>query len=158
MEDGTSALLFLYGLFWAEILATSARYKGFPTVTLCAEWKDADKRSRRLKRFFASVSILNLLPIAWLVVLYLWVVPKQSGFIAISIAAMASLSIFGITRLYHGLVASKESINRYYTKKEIDEWEIQGGDDLHPRWAHLLPGILYFAVYPILALALRCFL
>jgi len=32
MEYGTSALLFFYGLFWAEILATSARYKGFPTA------------------------------------------------------------------------------------------------------------------------------
>jgi len=81
MKDGTAALLFLYGLFWAEILATSARYKGFPTVTLCARWVDREDRIKRIKRLFVSITLLNLFPIVWLGILYKWVVPQQAGVI-----------------------------------------------------------------------------
>ena len=158
MEDGTSALLFFYGLFWAEILATSARYKGFPTVTLWARWYYHDERVRRVKRIAASVLVLNLFPILWLALLYVWVVPKRSGFIPVSMAALASLSIFGITRLYHAIVASSETMNSFYTKQELEKWEIHGGDDPHPWWAHLFPGVLYLACYPVAALILRCWL
>jgi len=158
MEDGTSALLFFYGLFWAEILATSARYKGFPTVTLCARWGHLDERARRLKRIIVSVILLNIFPILWLGLLYAWVVPKESGVVPVSIAALASLSIFGITRLYHGCVASSETMNSFYTTEELTKWEIHGGDEPHPKWAHLVPGMLYLAFYPVVAILLRSLL
>ena len=153
MQDGTSALLFFYGLFWAEILATSARYKGFPTVTLWARWGYRDERARRLKRILASGVLLNLLPIVWLGVLYRWVVPKEAGFVPVSMAALASLSIFGITRLYHGVVASSETMNKYYTPEELTKWNIHGDDDPHSRWAHLVPGMLYVVCCPCAAIA-----
>ncbi|MDZ4401238.1 MAG: hypothetical protein U1A53_01175 [Prosthecobacter sp.] len=153
MQDGTSALLFFYGLFWAEILATSARYQGFPTVTLWARWSYRDERTRRLKRIFASVVLLNVFPIVWLFVLYQCVVPKGAGFVPVSMAALASLSIFGITRLYHGVVASSETMNKYYTSEELTKWKIHGVDDPHPRWAHLVPSMFYLVCYPSAAIA-----
>lgn len=153
MEDGTSALLFLYGLFWAEILATSARYKGFPTVTLWARWSVLEERAKRLRRMIVSVLLLNLFPIVWLGVLYVWVVPKASGVVPVGVAALASLSIFGILRLYHGAVASRDTMNNFYTEDELKEWEIQGGDKPYPRWAHVGPGLLYLACYPAAAIA-----
>jgi hypothetical protein len=155
MDDGTAALLFLYGLFWAEILATSARYKGFPTVTLWALWAHPDDRAKRLKRLTISVILLNLFPIGWLGLLYVWVVPRQSGVVPVVIAALASLSIFGIVRLYHGLVASRESMRKFYTEDELAKWDIHGGDDAHPKWAHLGPGILYLTLYPGVAWVCR---
>ena len=159
MEYGTSALLFFYGLFWAEILATSARYKGFPTVTLWAHWGCRDERTRRLKRMVVSVILLNIFPIVWLGVLYTWVVPKKSGVVPVSMAALASLSIFGITRLYHGVIASRETMNRFYTDEELGKWgRIHGGDEPHRIRAHLGPGLLYLACYPMAAIALGCLL
>ena len=154
MEYGTSALLFFYGLFWAEILATSARYKGFPTVTLWAEWKYRSKRVKQVKRIIVSLSILNIFPIVWLYVLYACVVPKKSGILPVIMAALASLSIFGIIRLYHGVVASRETMKIFYTDQELKKWDIHGGDEPHHIWAHLGPGLLYLACYPVAAIAL----
>jgi len=102
-----------------------------------------------------SILLLNLVPIAWLGILYYFVVPKESGVFPVCIAALASLSIFGIIRLYHGFVASSETMNKYYTPEELERLKIHGDDEAHPRWAHLGPGILYLVCYPLLAFAVR---
>jgi hypothetical protein len=148
MEDGKVTLLFLYGLFWAEMLSTSARYNGFPTAEL---WVGQTSRSCQWRRLIASFALLNLFPVLWLGVLYAWVVPGDSGIVPISVAAISSLSAFGIIRIYHGIVASKETINTFYTSEEQQTFEIQGKGKLRTRWSHIVPGLLYLAVFPSLA-------
>ena len=145
MENGRMALLFLYGLFWAETLATSARYNGFPTAKL---WVGQDGRSCQWRRLIASFVLLNLFPVLWLGVLYACIVPGESGIIPITIAATGSLSLFGIIRIYHGVVASEETINKFYTNDEQQTLEIQGNGKLLTCWSHIIPGLLYLVVFP----------
>ena len=151
MKDGRVALLFLYGLFWAETLATSARYNGFPTAEL---WVGQGGRSCQWRRLIVSLVLLNLFPVLWLGVLYAWVVPADSGIVPIIIAATASLSVFGIIRIYHGVVASEENIDMFYTIDEQQTFDIQGKGKLRTCWSHVVPGIFYLAVFPGAAKAL----
>ena len=144
MEDGRALLLFLYGLFWAEMLATSARYNGFPTAVL---WFGQGGRRCHWMRLIVSFLLLNLFPVLWLGGLYEWVVPGGSGTGPIMIAATASLSLFGIIRIYHGVVASKETIDLFYTSDEQQTFEIQGKGKLRTCWSHIVPGLLYLGVF-----------
>ncbi len=156
METGQAALLFLYGLFWAEILATTARYNGFPTAKL---WVGSDTRGDRsiwVRRLIVSFVVLNFFPILWLVFLYQYVVPATPGAAPIAVAAMSSLSIFGIIRLYHGIVASKDSLRYFSTDAELRELEVQGPSGCPLTvWSHVVPGAVYLVVLPGLAMVAR---
>ncbi len=148
MENGKAALLFLCGLFWAEILATSARYNGFPTAEL---WVGESGRTYQGKRLIASLLLLDVFPVVWVWGLYTCVVPERSGFGPIAVAAIASLSMFGIIRIYHGVVASAQTINKFYTSEEQQTFEVQGKGKLRTCWSHIVPGLLYLVVFPGLA-------
>jgi hypothetical protein len=145
MENGRAVLLLLYSLFWAEMLATSARYNGFPTAVL---WFGQGGGHCQWRRFGASFVLLNLFPVLWLWYLYAVVVPGGCGFVPIGMATTAALSVFGIIRLYHGVVASKETIDTFYTSDEQKRFEIQGKGELRTCWSHIVPGFLYLVVFP----------
>jgi hypothetical protein len=158
MENGRAVLLLLYSLFWAEMLATSARYNGFPTAVL---WFGQGGGHCQWRRFGASFVLLNLFPVLWLWCLYALVVPGGCGLGPIIMAATAALSVFGIIRLYHGVVASKETIDMFYTSDEQhgsddqQRFEIQGKGKLRTCWSHIVPGLIYLGFFPVLAKGLE---
>lgn len=156
MKIGQALFLFLYGLFWAEMLATTPRYNGFPTAKLWAGSDTAGDRRIWARRLLASLLLLNFSPILWLIFLYEFVVPATSGTVEITVAALSSLSIFGILRLYHGIVASKNTIRSFFTEEEERELPIQGPTGrLLSVWSHVVPGAVYLLVFPGLAMVVR---
>jgi hypothetical protein len=150
MDNPRSFLMLLYGLFWAQLLSTSSRYNGFPTAAIMNR-SEPDK-GKRLLRLGVSFGVLNFFPIAWLYVLWQWVVldHNAAGFWGFAGAALAALSIFGWLRLYHAIVASSGSVNFFYTHEEKDQYEIQGPSKLErPHYSHWLPGLFYMIVFPL---------
>lgn len=157
-----TTFLLLYGVFWAEMLATSGRYNGFPTAKLCAEFEVPGDRVIWWRRLVVSLLVLNAFPILWLIFLYNWVIPNSNSSVAIAAAGLAALSIYGILRVYHGIVASENSQHAYFTKAELKEPEpnekkgqyldIQGpAGKAYPRRTHIVPGVVYLLVFPGLA-------
>jgi len=152
MYNPRDFLLLFYALFWAQLLATSSRYNAFPTAAILNP-SETDGRSKRLGRLVASVFLLNLFPIVWL--WFLWsviVVDHSASFAGLAGAALAALSIFGVIRLYHAIVASSGCVNTFYTPDEQSKYEIQGSYKLErPHYSHWVPGLIYMTVFPLAA-------
>ena len=147
MDTGSNAIVFFFGLFWAVSLNSVARYRPFETASF---WSPTD-RQYAFRRFVLAIVILNLLPVFWLWVLFQFIVPKLAGFFPVLSAAIASLSIFGIPRLFHAFVATDRGNGRFYSNEEYME--------ITKRWregsantfvSHFVPGILYLIVFAIL--------
>ena len=147
MENGSNAIVFFFGLFWAASLNSVARYRPFETASF---WSPRD-RKYALPRFVLAFVILNILPVFWLWVLFQFVVPKSAGLFPVLSAAIASLSIFGIPRIFHAIVATDRTHSRFYSSEEYAE--------ITKRWregsantfvAHFLPGLLYLICFATL--------
>ena len=147
MESGSASLLFFFGLFWASVIASVARYRPFETADF---WSD-EHRPHALKRFGISFVVLNLFPVFWLWLLYQIVVPQERGVIPILSAALASLSVFGIHRVLHALIATDKTFRFFYSLEEYHElanrWHAHGTNSFI---AHFLPGIAYLLVLAFL--------
>jgi len=94
METGRIALIFFYGVFWATIVSAVGRYSPFNTAAFFSQ----EKRRHAFFRFLMSFTILNILPITWLLLLCL-IIPDTSGVRPVIAAAVASLSVFGFHRI-----------------------------------------------------------
>jgi len=147
MESGSASLVFFLGLFWASVITSANRYRPFET----ADFWSATHRSYALKRFGLSFVILNLFPIVWLWLLYQVVVPQKPGFIPVLSAALASLSVFGIHRILHALLACESTICVFYPSEEHEElvgrWRERGVNSFI---AHFYPGMAFLLVFALL--------
>ncbi|MDD5369035.1 MAG: hypothetical protein PHQ40_08120 [Anaerolineaceae bacterium] len=140
MDNGRQALVLLYALFWAAALNATGRYQPFDTSSMFIG------ESRAWKRFFASLIILNILPIGLLFLLY-QMIPSETNWPSIIAAAVASLSVFGFHRILHAVVASEKYFCHFFTEIQVEEVR-KRGEFKQPQtfWAHFLPGILYIFI------------
>jgi len=151
LDTGQQALLFFYGVFWATVIAATSPYRAFATALALSASHRSERRNAQ-KRLFVGFVLLNALPAFVLFILYKCVVPAQSTPRAVVAAAVASLSVFGIHRVFHALVCSKETWHWFYTEGELARYNL--GDEEKsgsPWWAHLLPGFGYLFGMPFLA-------
>jgi hypothetical protein len=152
VETGSAALIFFFGLFWASALATVSRYRPFDTASLFSR----EFRAMAVKRLIASFFIMNVLPVMLLLVLYQSVVPEGAGIRSVIIAAVTSLSVFGCNRILHSVIAADHHWSTFYSSET--EWRDslrQYEERSNSRLAHLVPGVLYLFIYPLLGLAIR---
>jgi hypothetical protein len=142
MNTGREALILFYGIFWATSLSMVAKYRLFYTAAFFNS--DNSFRVKVRKRFLLALFVIDLLPIAWLYVLYAWIVPNKTSPWAMVSAAIASLSVFGFPRILHSLIAIPKRRSIYYSKEEWEKVEKdippQNPDCFH---AHFIPGFLY---------------
>jgi len=108
LDTGQQALVFFYGVFWATVIGATAPYRGFATA-LALVASDIDKRRKCQRRLFVAFALLNMLPAVLLYILYTRVVPNAATGRAIVAAGVASLSVFGVHRLFHAIACSKET-------------------------------------------------
>jgi hypothetical protein len=132
------ALLLFYGVFWASALAATSKFQAFDT-----RWIGENCKSRA-KRFIASVLVCNALPVLWLLLLHGRFTVNLSGW-AISAAAVASLSVFSIPRLLHGVVGTGWRRTFY---SDLDWASVlkklpPDTDERESFWVHFGPGLGY---------------
>lgn len=154
MDNGQQALLFFYGVFWATVISSTSPYRAFATTLAIRGNKKAI-----LRLVFATV-LLNILPVLLIHELYKCkeIVPADSSATAIMAAAFASLSVFGINRVFHALVCSKETWKYFYTEVEIKKYDLDNEEKSMSPWsAHLIPGIAYLLGMPGLAWLITSF-
>lgn len=145
METGRQALVLFYAFFWAAALSVTGRYQPFDTPSMFQQ-----RRARY--RFIVSLLILNGLPIALFVFLYLFVIPNDDRLVSIVAAAIASFSTFGFHRILHSIIASERLYHWFYTSEEITEVRDRGKFHQPQTFsAHFIPGLLYILVSVSLA-------
>ena len=151
MDSGQQALIFFYGVFWATVVAATSPYRGFATA-LALAGKDPLERRNARRRLLVAVLLLNGLPAVLLYYLYECVVAPSQGGRAVLAAAVASLSVFGIHRIFHAVVCSKETCSWFYTDTELTRFGLKDEEKSgSPWWAHLVPGLIYLFGAPVLA-------
>ena len=154
MDTGRAALIFFYGVFWATMVATTARYRAFPTALILGG--PSDEMARHWRRLAASFAFLNVAPVIVLILLYNYVVSEDSGWVSVASAATASLSVFGIVRLYHALICSKETWRWFYTEHRLECYELKSDDKSEASWwTHAVPGAVYLIFFPLLAYGIQ---
>jgi len=151
LDTGQQALIFFYGVFWATVVAATSPYRAFATALALAAKDPAERRNAR-RRLLLGFLLLNLLPAGLLLVLYQDVAAPASNARAVVSAAVASLSVFGIHRVFHAAVCSKETWRAFYTDEELRRYDLKDEEKSgSPWWAHFVPGIGYLVVIPLLA-------
>lgn len=151
MATGSQALVLFYAFFWAQALNVTGRYQPFDTPSMwtrdCLAWR----------RFFASLIVLNILPILWLLFLYWRVIPDEKGICPILAAAVASLSVFGFHRILHAFIASEQFYRCFYTGEQIKEVRDRGRFCQPQTFgAHFFPGLLYIVIPGAVAWLISC--
>jgi hypothetical protein len=150
MDTGSAALVFFYGLFWATVISATARYRAFPTSLAMAAPRH--ERPRYWRRLGVSLLLLNFVPAGLLLLLYATVVPAAATPRAIASAALSSLSVFGVHRVYHAAVCSRETWKPFYSEAELTRYDLNSPELAgSPWWAHLVPGVAYLLLWPLLA-------
>lgn len=133
------------------MIGATVPYRGFATA-LALVASDLDKRRKCRLRFGVAFLCLNVFPAALLFVLYSCVVSNAASGPAIVAAGVASLSVFGVHRVFHAIVCSKETWPKFYTATEIKEYDLDTEDKSGSTWwAHLVPGIAYLVGMPLIA-------
>ncbi len=119
--------------------------------------------------------LMNIVPVLLLGV-FLWslnyIVPKPSGIgpnpgghnptdsntpeiVPVLVAAIASLSVFGLHRILHAFIASENRWQRYYTVAEwkavMEAWCPRELERVNTFWSHLGPGLAYLFGVPAFA-------
>jgi len=141
MDTGRQALVLFYAFFWAAALSVTGRYQPFDTPSMFAR----DSRARL--RFFVSLIVLNVIPIIWFILLYLFIIPDDGHLTSIVAAAVASLSVFGFHRILHAFIASEPMYHWFYTLDQVQEVRERGKFSQPQTFiAHFLPGILYIFI------------
>jgi len=158
LDNGQQALLFFYGVFWATVISSTSPYRAFAT-TLALSARNKDVRVKACKRLIVAFIILNVIPVVLLYILYKWqwIVPAQNTDAAIAAGAVASLSVFGINRVFHAFVCSRGTWNCFYTQQEISAYNLDNEEKSEsPFWAHFIPGIFYLVGMPLIAALITC--
>jgi hypothetical protein len=119
-----------------------------------------DGCGRAWKRFAVSLVLLNVLPVAWFIFLYLFVVPAETGLWPIVTAAVAALSMFGFHRILHAFIASDGLYLHFFTDEQRNEVLGSGAPQKvfnQPQsfTAHFVPGMIYIWGWYLLALIVR---
>lgn len=139
MEMTETSLLFFYGIFWASSLNALAVFRPFNTAGLF----DPKTWRTGFKRLIAGLFIANLLPIFGLFFLYNSPLMEIESSAGIMISAFASLSVFSIPRLFHGIVLNKTTSKWFYTEEEVERLRVKHEKKSDPWIWHLLPGLIY---------------
>jgi hypothetical protein len=142
----TDALLVFYAVFWGAMLASVTKFQPFDTRWKGKQWKT------RLARFALAVVLFNALPILGLVAVMSFQMPNTVQARHVAAAAVASLSLFGLPRIFHGIIAVRRPIfyhdSDWSTLKEHPP--LASADEDH-WWLHLGPGLGYVAVSFLIA-------
>ena len=150
MNIAQTSLLFFYGIFWAASLGVISDFIPFDTTG----WFLKDKRRTSIRRFIVSFIIASVLPIIGLYLLYnsrLMTIDSSKG---ILVSAFASQSVFALTRILHGVILNKCTAEWFYTPDEIERIKEKNRDP-DPCHYHLIPGVGYMVVFPLIAWALH---
>lgn len=148
MDNLISAFIFFYGVTWAAALSTVTRFESFNT-----QWWGQGK-GKRFWRCIVSFLICNALPIAVVgfAVGYrerLDPTPDKLRWWEVVAAASASLSVFSMSRVLHGVLLFLGE--RIYEKEEFatakTKWSRNSAVEKDWTWqAHLWAGVGYFLV------------
>lgn len=140
---GQEALLVFYAIFWGLIGAQLAKYRLFDTHLL------SDKHLMRYawKRMFVGVTLINLLPILWLLLLLNHVVPNSTSLWAVAAGSVGSFAVFGFHRLVYAFLVAGHNFERYYDKTERERM----ADALKPHSTdtparHAFGGVSYLVI------------
>lgn len=120
-------LIFFFGLFWAQALRASSKFRPFHTAS--------NDREAWL-RFGLSIVILNLLPVLLLSGLFflarsVFGERHPADFCALIFGAFSSMSVFALPRLMHACVASSPVRKTFYSDRE---WAEDVSPELHRYW------------------------
>lgn len=146
METGPAALVLFFGLFWGFGISVIHPYRLFDLPNLFS----GTHRRFTLRRFGVGLVLVNLAPIGFLWFLYVYIVPNESGAIVIVSAALSALSVFGIIRILHAVVASDSTYQLYYDDTEYREIAKEWIEkETNSFAAHFVPGFAYLVVFPL---------
>lgn len=152
MENAQSALVLGYAVFWATALAGAGRFHAFDTARFFGRHSDPKARWRVL----VGIATLNIAPILWLAFLSWTLNGCATGALAVSLACLAALSVFGFHRMLFAFIASPSTWRCFYSKEQYQY--VRGVRPFRQApsfWAHFAPGLGYLLVPPIPA---WCFL
>lgn len=155
MIGGDDAFLIFIAIFWGVMLGSVGRYQPFDTAAAFFAPKRHPRRIRAQRRFWVSMLVLNVLPLAYLSAGYL-VLRDTRGIPALLGAAVMSLGLFGCPRVLHAIVATRRTRACFLPMRH---WRQQIAGERHANEhtlrAHLLPGLVflfgYFALGALLA-------
>jgi len=152
------AFLVVYAVLWGGSTGSFGRLRAF---TLSSCWA-ADRRIALFarRRFFVGAIVVNLGPVAVLALIWK-LLPTGGAFGAVFGGALAGLSATAFPRFLHGVLASDEQWERFYTRDEwcdvMKRWDpVYFDDRTRARtgansWrAHVLPGLLLLVVPSVL--------
>lgn len=149
MSEAQTLFSLLYALYFAATIPLTGRFQPFDTPSMFK------MRSRAWFRFFVAFTILNFLPLAYFVFLFLRLSNLRSfgpGFWStlwdLSRLLVASLGGFGFYRIFVGITLIKccDSYILYGTKELPTpvQTELAQRDASHREWiAHMVPGIIW---------------
>ncbi len=143
-------LTFFYGIFWASALSTNAKYHPFDPLGFFSKKPEAYKIRRR---FYVSFLTLDIIPVAYFALIFYlfsrFSPINELGWHNIFLTGFASLSVFGFTRIFPGIIASNKTYRFFYPNKDCSKYEIT--QDSHSFKAYLISGLIYLAI-PFIAL------
>ncbi len=148
---GKDAIILFYGVYMTAVINLIRKYRTFDLYLLLS--KDKARKTRSTRRFMAGFIIIDVMPVSWFLVLYLWVIPDSAGPFPIMAAAFASLSVLAFARLLHSVIAT-EKYDKFYSPEEyqifLGQWGRENDDD-NTFLAHFLTGVSYLLIFPLIA-------
>ena len=162
MDTPQAALILFFGLSWSHAVAAISEYRVFETAEIF-RWRG--KSWQAFSRFIFGNLICNLLPIAILWFLYTKTFDPpqcnhtQSMTIRSLIAtAIASISIFSLSRLLHGIIATEKTRRWFYDDTDWEKLIRESGQEENDNpLIHLSWGLAYlFVPIGIAHLMMRC--
>ena len=137
-----TALFYFYGIFWATTLGSISAFKPFDTASIF--------RGRTgypaVRRAFVCLVVANALPVFGIWYLYQLLhnsVPSEWG---VPIAALASLSVFSLPRLIHGIVLNNTTATWFYLPNDLERVQKDNNKMAEPFYYHLVPGVVYIGI------------
>ena len=143
-----------YAIFWGVLLPIISKFSPFGINGFNKGW---DAAKKNFLRFALAIVILNILPAIWLIILLKWVVSDDKTLLAIFVAAISSISVFGFLNWGYAVFGTKLCVNYLYTPTEFTNLKINF-EDASSRSLFLL-GLIYFLMFPMLGIVVvRLFL
>jgi len=170
MNTARDAFVLFFGINWALAVSLAGRYQLFDTTMFFGD----SMRRRALARFLCGMFFLNLLPLAWFIVLHHFL-GAATGMWGIVGSGVASLSFYAFHRLLHAFVASDNApLSRWlYTDAEkqavLENWrpsvfsgaardstQTERTNLPNTFCSHFIPGALFLAFYAIVGVLVAC--
>ncbi len=149
---GSETFVVFFGIFWAAVLASAGRYRPFETHRV---FRGGNAQTRR--RFVAAFLLLNVGPLVWFWLLATYIVPDTVNGWAVISGANGGLSVFGFTRIFHGVLLTEPMWRRFYEEEERDyvlnSWRPTWRDEPGGWEDHIVPGVVYLSVFLLLSWA-----